>query len=529
MLAPLAISLLALSPRLPAGTARAADTATLVMAEPGPPASIDPAISYDFTGPATVRILYEGLVHMQGTSTTTIEGVLATSWTSNANKTLWTFHLRHGVLFHDGTPFNAQAVKFSITRNIAVNQAPAYIFGQFMSAKDVEIVDPYTVRFHLHAPAPRLLYALASQYGSYMVSPTAIMKHTVKGDWAQKWLADGHDAGSGAYMLQEYAPNQSATLVKFPQYWRGWSGHHVSKVIVSFVSQDATRRELLERGGADISNTFTPEDMLAMQKNSNLIVDSANIYGNYTMIPTVAGPFASPKARQALAYAFDYNGYINGLIKGFGKLAQGPITRYADGHDPNLPLYHTDLAKAKQLFNEAGVKPGTTVTLWYASDDEMQRDAALVMQGQLAQLGITLNIQPRDASTYFNALFGSEPLSQRPNLWVNGWSGDYNDALAWFLPLYHSKTPDNSAGGANAGLYHNATVDKLLDQVGSMLDMAKRQQLLNQVQEILTVTDPGGIYVGEVTNSTTYRRNLHGYYYNRVDVLSYDVYSFWKS
>ncbi len=113
-------------------------------------------------------------------------------------KTLWTFYLRHGVTFHDGTPFNAAAVKFSMERMEGVNQSPSYVFGQFVGPKDIEIVDNYTVRLHLHAPAPRLLYAFASQYGSLHGQPdrdptTRLKKRSVGSKSGLQGMMQGRD------------------------------------------------------------------------------------------------------------------------------------------------------------------------------------------------------------------------------------------------------------------------------------------------------------------------------------------------
>ena len=132
---------------------------TLVVAYPTTPSSLDPAVAYDGAGPSVLRGLYEGLVRMKSASTSEVEGVLATGWSSNAGKTIWTFHLRHGVRFHDGTPLDAAAVKASLLRTLKMNQAPAFITGQFVSASGITVRDPYTLEFALSAPAPRLLYA----------------------------------------------------------------------------------------------------------------------------------------------------------------------------------------------------------------------------------------------------------------------------------------------------------------------------------------------------------------------------------
>lgn len=499
---------------------------TLVVAYPGATDTLDPAAAYSNADAAVLRGMYESLVRMKGTSTTQIEGVLATSWAADAAKKVWTFHLRHGVLFHDGTPFTAAAVKFSITRSISVNQGPAYIYGQFLDPSGITVLDPYTVQFHLRVPTPRLLYAMASQWGNWIVSPTAIAAHVVKNDMAAAWLG-AHDAGTGPYTLGQFTPGSAITMVKFPGYWRGWTGHHVSRVIISFVSGDATRREMIEHGDADIGNLFTPEDLRAMQKNPNLAVDAGSIVANWTLTPTVAGPFASTQARLALAYAFDYNGFIDGLLKGFSRPARGPLDHTVDGWDPTVPVFHTDLAKARSLFAAAGIKPGTKMTIWYTSEDITTKDVALIAQGQLVQLGFDATITGRDASSFGSAWFGNEPASQRPNLWVSGWSGDYNDAAAWLVPLYHSKN-GGANGGGNMGLYHDAQADTLIDQVVTATDQTTRHALIARVERILTVTDPAAVYVAEEANSTAYRSSLHGYYYNPVDVLSYDYYSMWK-
>lgn len=501
-------------------------TDTLVVAYPTTPSSLDPAVAYDGAGPSVLRGLYEGLVRMKGASTSEVEGVLATSWSSNARKTIWTFHLRHGVRFHDGTPLDAVAVRASLLRTLKMNQAPAFITGQFVSASGITVRDPYTLEFALSAPAPRLLYALASQWGTGIVSPVAVKAHTVKGDSASAWLAS-HDAGTGPYTIGQVVPGQSVTMVKYSGYWRGWAGPHVARVIVSYVAEVSTRRSLVEKGDADISNTFTPQDLTAMRGNAQLATDTGYGLQNVTLAPTVAGPFASVAARQALAYAFDYAALPHSLLKGYALASQGPLARAAYGHDGSLPAPRTDLARAKALFAQAGVKPGTSVTLWYEAGDETQRDVALVAQGQLAQLGIAVQIQAHDSATYFNLLFSNQPASKRPNLWVVTWYPDYNDAVDWLSPLYHGRDSGGD-GSANAGLYRNAEVDRLLGQASTTLDAAARQRMLDRIQTILTVEDPAAVPVTEIPNSTVYRRSLRGYFYNPVYTLTYDYYSLSK-
>jgi peptide/nickel transport system substrate-binding protein len=127
------------------GTGR--DLDTLVVAYPGAPDTLDPALAYSNQDAAVLRGMYESLVRMKGTSTTQVEGVLATSWTATPQQTSGTFQLRHGALFHDGTPFNAAAVKCSILRTIALNGGPSSIMGQYLDAAGITILGPYTISF----------------------------------------------------------------------------------------------------------------------------------------------------------------------------------------------------------------------------------------------------------------------------------------------------------------------------------------------------------------------------------------------
>ncbi len=460
---------------------RSSDTSTLYVAYPLTPQTLDPAIMYDFGGPAVARNCYDTLLTLEGSGTKVV-GDLATSWSSNASKTIWTFHLRHGVLFHDGTPLDAQAVKDSIVRIFKVNQAPSFIMGQFLTADRIKVLDPYTIQFNLIPTSPYYAFitALTSQWGNMIVSPTAVKKHSVHGDLAQGWLAT-HEAGSGPYELTSYQLNQGATFTAFPSYFKGWSGHHVKRVVMSFVQEDATRREEIEKGSADISVYFTPQDLNAMKQEHDLVVENAYGTNSYFITFTEYGPLASTAARQAMAYAFDYNAYVSDLLQGYGRIATGPMAATVTGHDPSLKPHPMDVAMARTLLQKAGIKPGTTFTMWYLSTDERMKQLTQVMQGQFAQLGLTCNcrlaIPIRTTICCFPTRRGQ---SQRPNFWANQWTPDYDDPIDFMTPLYHSKGNPLLGGGSNAGFYHNKTVDHLLEQAARTPAAQVRKNLLNQ-------------------------------------------------
>jgi ABC-type transport system substrate-binding protein len=176
---------------------------------------------------------------------------------------------------------------------------------------------------------------------------------------------------------------------------------------------------------------------------------------------------------------------------------------------------------------QAGVKPGTTMTMWYQSEDETTRNAALIMQAQLAQLGIQLKLQAESATAVISEYYGNTPAAQRPNFFVWYWYPDYNDPADWLFPQYDSH--EMGSAGANGGFYKNKTVDQLLEKAQTMSRTAPRLKLYNQVQNIVTWTDPAAVFLADLPESTVYRTALHGYYLNPVYTATYDYYGMWKS
>lgn len=499
----------------------AAPADTVIVAAAEAPVDMDPATSYDSQAAAVLRGEYESLVALRGSSTTDIVGALAQSWTANAAHSVYTFHLRHGVTFHDGTPFTAEAVRASYARELTLNQGPAFIIGQFVTPKGIKVLDPYTVEFDLTAPSTVFLQAMTSVWGTHIISPTAIKQHPKD---LHTWL-QSHDAGTGSYMLSSIVPGQSYSLVRYPQYWGGWSGHHAARVLVRIVTADATRRELVSRGDADIANQLTAEDMQALARDPGL--DATPRYGarNLSLVMDVYGPLASTAARQAMLYAFDYTAFTKDLLHGYGRQAQGPMPRTMSGHNDSLLLYPTDLTRAAALLKQAGVARGTKLTLWYQAEDETTKYAAEVMQGQLAQLGLSLSVQAVSSTTLTGTYYSNKPAAQRPNFIAWYWYPDYNDAGDWLFPQYDSSQV--AGAGSNGGYYRNHTVDTLLEQAAKTVDTAARIALYKRAQQAL-VADPPAVWLADLPETTAVRRALHGYVFNAAYTDTYDYYAMWK-
>ncbi len=506
------------------------DSGTVTLVEARQATDIDPA-SLAVAAPniAVSRNIYETLVEFNGADVNHFVPLLATSWQSNADDSVWTFHLRHGVRFHTGRCcMTADDVRYTIARSVLAGQGMAYLFARYFSnpLKQIKVLDPYTVEFDLGRPQYTFLRAIASKNGGLIEDSVAIKKHATKSDpWAHNWATD-HDAGTGPYMLQSWQHGQQVVLTRFVDYWRGWSGRHFSTAYLRTVPEPATRRDLLERGQADITFGLTPLDDLALRSNPAVKVIAP--YG--TAIDFIAmtqyGPLASPLARQALSYAFPYDAMLTAAFHGFARRAYGPLASTLYGYDPHMFHYHTDLNKARELLAKAGVKPGTTLTYLFESGNEPQRVAGLLLQAQLSQIGITLKPQGVDDATHSAIYFGTEPASKRPNLMAYDWWPDYNDPYDMAVPLIASYSA--GANGANGGYYHDKQVDALLAD----MRYANSEKLLSDARKLQDITgrvDPPMIWTDEPAQVTILAHNLHGYVFNPLDLQIYGFYSMYRS
>jgi len=501
------------------------NSGTVTFVTGGGVADLDPASIV--TAAANVAVTAntaETLVAYKGSNVTTFVPLLATSWSSNANKSVWTFHLRHGVPFHTGRCcMTATDVTYSIARTVLAGLAGAYIFGRYMTHPLTQItaLDPYTVRFTLGRPQYTFINAIASKNAGLILDASAVKAHATKGDpWAHNWVTN-HDAGTGPYVLQTWQRNVQETLVRFPRYWGGWNGRHFSTVLMREIPEAGTRRELLERGQADLTFGLTPQDALALQSNSKVTVTAP--YG--TEIDYIAmnesGPLASPLARRALSYAFNYDAFLVAAFHGYAKRGYGPLASILQGYDPRVFHYHTDLATAKALLQQAHVAPGTTLTYMYVTGYPAERTEGLILQAQLAQIGISLKLQGVSQATQGSVLFGALPANRRPNLMAYGWWPDYNDSWDESVVLLASSSA--GAAGANIGYYHNKQVDALLAD----MKYASPETLTRDartLQDITSRVDPPAIWTAEPAQVTIQARTLRGYVFNPLDVQVYSFY-----
>lgn len=488
------------------------DPKTLLVAIYGTPTDFDPATNNESLGNLLLYATTEGLVRVDPQNIKEFKPQLAERWESNEDYTVWTFYLRKNAKFHDGATVDAQAVKFSFTRLINSQSNYSFILAQFMDDPENQMVvkDQHILEFRFDQPTPLLLKALSSSYGSYVISPTTIRQHDKDGDMAHEWLQI-HEAGSGPYMLSELSPNQQVILTRFEDWW-GWDdGWHFDQVVLKIVPERASRRSLIEKGDVDIAFDFGAEDWDALQENPEVdVYVSEGLTIQYIALGKY-GPLEDPRVRQAISYAFDYNGYVNGIWKGYVPRANGVFARRLLCHDPNAFMYETNLEKAKQLLEEAGVQEGLELR-YLTTGDRQEAIAGQILQAQLAKIGINLKIEQREIVSFISVVFSDVEWPERPDLIGFSWWPDYNDPTDWTRVLFHSDAAGSMGG--NIGLYSNERVDEIIDQGNSILDEDELCEIYKEFQDIVVRQDPAWIPLVELPNEVVLRSDVGGYQNN---------------
>jgi peptide/nickel transport system substrate-binding protein len=499
------------------------DPNTLIISTYEGISGIDPPGFPSGSGSLVQRGVYETL--MRAKPGGGLEPVLAESYDVNEDNTVWTFHLRQGVTFHDGTPFNAEAVKENYVRTVTVDLGLSAVIGRFLTDPENQmvVVDDYTIQFNFDQPQPSFADALASSYGAWIVSPKAFTENEVEGDWSHAWL-DTHAVGTGPYVLQDFRPTEEVTLVKYDDYWRGWEGNHFDKVVVKIIEDISLNRQLLEKGDVDLVVKVTPEDYEVLQQNPGLVAHLD--YGlKYTIVfMGCYGPLADPKARQAMSYAFPYDAYVTDIQKGQAQRLYGPFTSTEFGYDPDIFKYQTDLDKARDLLAEAGVEPGTEL-VWLTSG-HYAPGADLLLQAQFQQLGLKLKIEKVDSETQFTEIFSDLPIEGRFNFADMTWWPDYDDPWNAAQALYHSENWGTK--GANGSYYANARADELLNAMRVATTKEEIEELAKEFQNVLTEQDPPCLWISEDPDKTIHRTDIKGYEFIPLYTETYPLYDMYR-
>lgn len=419
---------------------------TLVVGLAKLPRTLDSGDANDSASIAVTRQIVENLVRFKP-GTATLEPGLATSWSGNADSTQWTFHLRTDVTFQDGTPFDAQAVKFDLDRwNDAsnpyhfANQGKAYVgwrnlFGGFKgdgsALQDVKVIDDHTVQLDLTRSVAFLPAIMAAGYFGFD-SPAAVKAHGA--DYGTPSVGS---VGTGPFEFVQWVEGSKVVLKANPSYWGPQP--KVEQLVFEGIADATARLAQLKAGALDIAMNLSPSDLKNMESDPNLSVvySKAGMNVSYLAMHQANTPFDNQKVREAVAYAIDKQGMLKAFYAGLGTSATDVLPPDLWGH-ADFKDYPYDPEKAKQLLAEAGYPHGFSTELWYRNTASNlfpdPQGIAETIASYLADVGIQASIKTEDWSSYLkDYLAGKFPM------YLLGWNADFADpdnfAYTFFGPM----------------------------------------------------------------------------------------------
>ena len=458
-----------------------------------PYVTLDPSIEYS-NGIMVLQNVYETLTHYDPELGEVVP-MLATSWTSNEDGTVWVFQIRDDVTFHDGSPLTAQQVVNSFNRSMDLGQGGAYIWDAVLAENggSVEATGDYEVTITCGYPCAVDL-VVSSAYAAYIMSDSVI-------DQDAEYFNEGHDGGTGPYTIAQ-ANGDSVVLTAFPDYRGGWTDAQYKYVYIREVAESSARRQMLETGEAQIACDFSATDLEALEAQTDKVYTvKAETFNNIIMfINTAVEPGSNADFRLALAYAFPYAEVVNEVLNGNARQSVGTVPAGLWGHSDEVFQYSLDMDKAKEYLDKSGVDPsGVKLTVSYTTGDDSYASALQLYQVNLRQLGIDLELKSMEWDQQWAEAQNTDPAA-RQDMFLFIWWPDYADPVSWFTSLLHSE--DEIV--YNLSYVHDEALDALIDEAVELTvtdreaaeaDYIEAQQILAEEAYYLNLYDQVHNYV----------------------------------
>jgi len=448
--------------------------------------TLDPVRSSDFTEREIMYLVFNSILRLD--TDFSVRPELAESWDVAEDGRRVTFHLRQGIKFHDGTPFDASVVKWNIERRLDPAAKSPQRKGLSDIVTSVEVADPNTVVFNLKTPAPGLMGMLAQREGM-MESPTAAAKYGE--DFGS------HPVGTGPFIFREWVRGNHVTVDRNPSYWEH-DKPYLDHVVIHDISGSVVGIQRLLTGEIDIVNSLTPQDVKPLEGRAGIqVIQAPSNHWISLQWQVDKPPFNNAKLRQAIAYALDRKRIVDIVMLGKAPVAESPTPPGLWWYSPEVKSYPYDPEKAKALLKEAGYQNGLDLTIAAPTNSRDPKIDQLV-QEQLKAIGINLTVQPV-ADSDFYALVVKRAINFTPEDWTQR-----PDPDGLFRALYYTNEWANSTG------YTNPEVDSLLDKARSMTDPQQRKPLYTQMQQIV-VRDLPYVPLFFQASYSALRDNVKGY------------------
>lgn len=493
-------------------------------------ASLDPAGQNDLPSDQRRNVLYEGLLYLNDDLEP--EPRLATEY-EQIDDTTWQFTLREGVTFHDGTAFNADAVKASIERILdpAVGSSRANIFEMIES---INVVDDHTLEFVTEYPFASLPNYLTHDGGGI------VSKAVIDEDYQNAIDEAGVDitvdeyyelreadneafedvvdqigeytgavveqkpTGTGYMQLESRTPGESIVMERFDDYWD--EPANLDTITFKVVPESSSRIAELETGDAHFTQGFDHGQWDRVNDSPDMEGHPVyNISNEYIGFNTQNEYLDDKRVRQAIAHMVDKEAVLEGIYYDTGRVMKGALQEEVLGYNEDLEDLQYDPEHAQELLEKAGLEDGFELTVMVNGESQENVDLAIFLQETLQDIGITLNVEQLEWGAYIEAISNGEH-----DLFILGWPNSVGDPDQGLLPLFHSTMIGE---GGNRTFFENDEVDELLEAGRTESDAEEREAIYQEVEEILVEEQPL-ISVRQAQSANAQSTDVEGLYIN---------------
>ena len=450
----------------------------LVFGRSGDSVSLDPGRETDGESFYATTAVYDTLVEFVP-GETAVKPALAKSWDIADGGLTWTFKLREGVKFHDGTPFNAEAVVFSFERQFKedhpfYSQGPWKYWGYMDMdniVDEVIAIDDLTVQFKLKKVEAPFLANLAMDFAS-IVSPTAAAKY---GDDFKN-----NPVGTGAFKFVSWNKDSDIVFERNSDYWDG--PVYLDRLILKVIPDATSRWLALQKGEVDLIDFPSAEDLPAMREDKDIqLIQQPGLNVGYLALNTQKKPFDNKWVRQAMNYAIDQTEIIAAVYGDQGQVAKNPLPPTIWSYNDDIEDYGYNPEKAKELLNKAGYPNGFEMELWAMPVarpyNPNARKIAEIMQAQLSKVGIKAEIVSYEWGTYLDKTDMGEHQAA-----MLGWTGDNGDPDNFLWVLLSAPAAELPAG--NIALWKDAKFTELARKAKETTDQDERTRLYREAQVV---------------------------------------------
>jgi peptide/nickel transport system substrate-binding protein len=429
---------------------------------------------------------------------------IAESWDWASDQKSIVYHIRKGVKFHDGTELTAQDVAYSVNRVPKTSTIGGFLMSMLNFDK-AEAVDDYTLKISLTKPTPMGAKLLAMREVTTVLNSRLMKQHEGADDpVAEKWLAKD-SAGSGAYTIDHWTPGVEFVLKANPNYWKGKPA--TDKIVLRYVPSPSDRVMMVQAGTVDIVNTFIPrKELPALETNPDVRIFK-HVAPTFIMLHVnhrLGEPWTNKNFRKALAYAIPYDTIINKVYYGYAVQQKSPVSPGIESYTDEFWNYKYDLDEAKKYLDKTKWAGGTTVQMVYKEEVEMERDLMTWIQSEWKKIGVNVDLKPMPSAALTDLrVKGDAP----PHIWEsNPFVKDPFYELYWW---YHSHAVGN---WPLTIFYSNPTVDKLIDDNMSEMDLSKRNAASKECQRII-VDEVACLFLLHPSFLLVARKNINGLTY----------------